>query len=64
MGMGDTYPNFVTFTMDEFERHLIHYYFNCLNPSPIIQMRINSSSVDPVKVNDFLHKIFGHNDVS
>ena len=32
LGMGDTcYPNFVPFTMDEFERHLYIYYFNGLN---------------------------------
>ena len=33
MRMGDTcYPNFVPFTMDEFERNLYLYYFNGLNP--------------------------------
>ena len=64
MRMGDTrYPNFVPFTMDEFERHLYLYYLNSINPLPRIHMNFNSSSVDPVQVNYFLHNTFGNNDV-
>ena len=62
--MGDTcYPNFVPFTMDEFERHLYLYHFNGLNLSPRIHMNIKSTIADPVQGNNFLHEIFGHNSV-
>ena len=57
------YPNFVQFTMDEFERHLYIYYFNCLKQSPRIKMNLESSSAYTVHGNDFLHKKFGHNAV-
>ena len=51
------HPNFVPFTMDEFECHLYLYYCNSLKPSPRIQMNFKSSSADPVQGNKFLHKI-------
>ena len=55
MGMGDTcYPNFLPFTMDEFERHLYIYYFNGLNPSPRIHMKFISRSAYPVQGDNFL----------
>ena len=64
MGIGDTYyPNFVPFTMYEFEHHLYLYYFNGFNPSPRIHIKFNSSSDDPVRGNEFLHKSSGHNTV-
>ena len=35
--MGDNfYPNFVAFTMDEFEQNLYLYYFNDIIPPPRI----------------------------
>ena len=58
LGMGDTcYPNFVLFTMDEFERNLYLYYLNGLKPSPRIEMNFKSRSADPEQVNDFLYKV-------
>ena len=64
MGVGDTcYSNFVPFTMDEFERHLYIYYSNVLSPFPRTHMKFKSSSVDTVKVKDFLQKCFYHNDM-
>ena len=64
MGMGDTlYPNFVPFTMDEFDRNLYFYYFNDLKSPPRIHMNFNSSSADTVQVNEFLYKCFGQNAV-
>ena len=64
MGMGDTCdPNFVLFTMDDFERHLYLYYFDGINPYPRIQMQFKSRSTDTVQGNDFLQKTFFHNAV-
>ena len=49
LGMGDTgYPNFLPFTMDEFERHLYMYYINGLNPYPGIGTKFKCRSADPV----------------
>ena len=64
IGTADTcYPNFVLSTMDEFEQHLYLYYFNGLNPSPRIHMKLKYSSADPVKVKYFLNKTFARNAV-
>ena len=64
MGKNDTcYPNFVPFTIDEFDRHLYLYCYNGLTPSPMIQMKFKSRSVFPVQGNDYLHNKFGHNAV-
>ena len=64
LGMGNAfYPNFVPFMMDNFERNLYLYYFNWLNPSPRIEMKLKSNSSDTVQGNDFLQKGFGCNDV-
>ena len=64
VGMGNTcYPNFVTFSMDEFDRHLYLYRFNGLTPYLRIHMKFKYSSVDHVQDNNFMHKIFGPNAV-
>ena len=63
--MGDTcYPNFVPFTMDEFERHLYMYYINGLNPYPGIGTKFKCRSADPVQGKEFLNNDFGINAVS
>ena len=62
--MGDTcYPNFMPFTMDEFERHLYMYYINGLNPYPGIGTKFKSRSADTVQGNYFLNNDFGINAV-
>ena len=64
LGMGDTcYPNFVPFTMDEFERHLYMYYITGLNPYPGIGTQFKSRSADPVQGKEFLMNDFGINAV-
>ena len=63
--MGDTcYPNFVPFMMYEFGTNLYLNYLNILNPSPRINMKLKTSSVDPVKGNGLPNNDFGINDAS
>ena len=52
------YPNFVPFTMDEFERNFYMYYWNGLNPSPMIYMKFKPISSNPVQGKDFPHNDF------
>ena len=42
--------------MDEFESHLYLYYFNGINPSPMINMKVKSSSDDTVQGKKFQQK--------
>ena len=41
--------------MYDFEQHLYFYYSNGLNPSPRIEMKIKTSSDDPLQVNNSLN---------
>ena len=42
LGMGETcYTNCVPFVMDEVKQHLYMYNFNCLNPSPRMETKLN-----------------------
>ena len=58
MGMGDTcYTNFLHFTVDKFERNVYYYYFNDLNPSLDIHMKLKSRSADPVQGSNILKNV-------
>ena len=62
LGMGDTnFPNFVLFTIDEFERNLYLFYLNGMNTYPRIEMKFNTSSADPVQCNKSLQNNFDRN---
>ena len=59
MGLGDTcYPSFMSLTMEEFDSHLYLYYFNGLNPSPMIKMKSKYNNSDTVQGNDFLKNVW------
>ena len=64
LGMGDTcYPNFVPFTMYEFERNIYLYCFNGINPYPRVETNFKPRSSNTVQVNYFLHNEFVKNTV-
>ena len=61
MGMGGCkfYPTLQHFSVDEFENHLYMYYFNGLNPSPRVQMKLRYPNQYPVHGSTFIHRVFG-----
>ena len=55
------YPDFVSFTPREIERHLGVYFINGLNPSPQVKMKFRSQEQDPINENDLVWKCMGPN---
>jgi hypothetical protein len=56
MGTKSRYPNFTEFTTEEFEQYLYLFFWNGLNPSPRIEMKLETEKKDPIHSSPFLRR--------
>ena len=61
MGTKSRYPSFTEFTTEEWEKYLYLFFWNGLNPSPQIQMKLEIEEKDPIHPNAFLRRELGVN---
>ena len=58
---GTEYPSFKAFTVDEIMQHLGLYILHGIVLSPQIEMKLDSSKINPANGNDFCSNSFGSN---
>ena len=61
MGTKGYYQDFVPFSTEEWEKYLYLFFFNGLNPSPQVEMKLKTEQQDPVNSNAFLRRELGPN---
>ena len=54
MGTKGYYRDFVPFSTEEWEKYLYLFFFNGLNPSPQVEMKLKTEQQDPVNSNAVL----------
>ena len=59
MGTQSMYPNFTSFTTEEFEKYLYLFFWNGLAPSPQISMKLESEDQNPIHSSHFLRRELG-----
>ena len=57
-GLGGKYDDFQDFMLEELRQHIGLYLFQGLSPSPQVEMKFQSTLVDPVNGRDFIHCAF------